>query len=344
MKWSIRNNFFNFFFIVVILPVIIVRCTPEKKFQVLSIFFDGVPDPNKKTEVTTVATSDTAGLAVKNVEPDSYVHKPYDEDKCESCHERGFSNSLIKPQPELCYTCHEDFRTKYQTLHAPVSSGYCTACHHQHMAKNKKLLIRESQNICLFCHENKQVFKNKLHSKIGDQNCIECHSPHGGDNRGLLIDGSCYNCHEEFNSKYNFLHGPVASGNCTACHSSHAAKSPKLLLRESQQLCLFCHNIDQVFKNEAHKKAKKNNCTDCHDPHGGEDRFILTQALRPSKKQSVNKRMIEVNSDSLSKIKSLIINEIENLNTNPVNPNDNPVNSDSLKENNYPLPKKQNNR
>ncbi|MBL0102299.1 MAG: hypothetical protein IPP51_00120 [Bacteroidetes bacterium] len=273
---------------IMLLSMSMVRFTPVCHYRTLSFFFDGVPDPNKKEDTTLIVSSDTSLTTLsQKKEPDSYDHKPYAEDMCESCHERGFSNRLLVPQPDLCYTCHTDFTQKYQALHGPVASGNCTACHNQHTGKYRYLLDRKGQDVCLYCHESRQVFANKLHKEIGEKNCTECHSPHGGDNRGMLRQSACVNCHESFDTKFTFLHGPVASGNCTACHSSHASKSPKLQLREGQQICLYCHNSDQVFKNEAHKKAKKMNCTECHNPHGGADRYILVSALRPIKKPAV---------------------------------------------------------
>lgn len=285
MKRVQNNNLFKFLLIVAVISMTVVRCTPEKQFRVLSFFFDGVPDPNKKVEDSVFVSKDSLGNATSSVitKPESYLHKPFGENKCKSCHQSEFSNELIKPIPELCYTCHEDFGSKFQTLHGPVVSGNCLGCHNQHEAKYEKLLDREGQDICLYCHEQKQVMRNKVHEKIGTANCTTCHNPHGGDNRGILKKESCFGCHENFAAKYNVLHGPVVSGNCGGCHDSHGAKTPKLLLRESQQICLFCHNADQVFKNAAHKKVKTKNCIECHNPHGGEDRFILTEALRPYK-------------------------------------------------------------
>jgi|GEM_PF-722824 len=273
---------------VALISLLIIGCTPERKFQVLSFFFDGVPDPNAKTQVVVNIASDSMAslTATANVKPDMYYHKPYNDEKCQSCHESGFSNSLIKPVPELCYTCHEDFNTKYKTVHGPVAFGKCTICHHPHESKMEKLVIREGQQLCLYCHQSKDILENKMHSKIGEKNCTQCHNPHGGENRVMLNSGTCYSCHEDFNNKYNYLHGPVASGNCNTCHNSHNSGKPKLLLQTLQQLCLSCHDIKQVLKNVVHAKIEKKNCTECHNPHGGEDRFILTSELRPYTKKS----------------------------------------------------------
>jgi predicted CXXCH cytochrome family protein len=281
MKRLQKGAIFIFFLFTVCISFFAVQCTPVKKYQVLSFFFDGVPDPNKKTEVLTPVHDTVIVAATK---PEFYTHKPYEEEKCKSCHAEGYSNALLKPLPELCYTCHEDFNNKYPSVHGPVASGNCLTCHNQHMAKNEKLLIRAGRDLCLFCHNSKQILTSEIHKRIEDKNCTECHNPHGGNNRGMLKDGSCYTCHADFATKYSVLHGPVASGSCTGCHDSHCSKVPKLLLREKQQLCLFCHNSEQIFKNPAHKKLKKgSDCIECHNPHGGEERYNLIESLRPLK-------------------------------------------------------------
>ncbi len=298
--------FLKLIFVLAVIAIGMVRCTPEKQFRVLSFFFDGVNDPRKNTEALKETKKDTSLLvAAIAVKPESYLHKPYAENKCTSCHESEFSNRLIKPMPELCYTCHEDFNNKFQTLHGPVASGNCTACHNQHEAKYEKMLEREGRQICLYCHEERQVLKNKVHEKIGTSNCTECHNPHGGDNKGILKKGSCFNCHENFENKYNFIHGPVVSGNCAGCHESHGSQKPKFLSRESQNICLFCHNVDQVFNNPVHKKEKKTNCTVCHNPHGGEDRYILVESIRPYKTKLINKIINPAITDSVSKTNTI---------------------------------------
>ena len=287
----------------------LIGCSPVLRYKVLSVFFDGVPDPSMV--VVSLPKTDTIAskmLAIKEMEPEFYYHQPYQKNECVSCHDKGFSNKLIKPQPELCYGCHEDWNNKYKTLHGPVASGYCTACHSPHMSKLKKMLLRENQQLCLHCHNSKHVDKNKVHEHIGERNCTECHNPHGGENRGILKPGSCYNCHDDFNAKYNVLHGPVASGYCTACHSSHATKEKKLLLRSGQQICLYCHDQKQILKNVAHENIKESNCTECHNPHGGEDRYILIRSAlsstaSPNNQQSAigNKQLylIAANGDTL---------------------------------------------
>jgi predicted CXXCH cytochrome family protein len=303
MKNTTERNCSFCFLVVGLLIILLSGCAPEKRFHILSFLFDGVPnsETNTKAAVITSATVDTTMVvANKEVKPEYYIHKPYEEEKCSSCHESGFSNALILPMPKLCYTCHDDFNRTLSSLHGPVASGHCTACHDQHMAKNEKLLTRTGQAVCYYCHSQGQILKNKLHDDIGEKSCTECHNPHGGQNKGNLKSNSCFTCHKNFSATYSYLHGPVASQNCLACHDSHSSTNASKVLRNGQQLCLFCHKQEQVFEVTVHRKNKKANCTDCHNPHGGEDHLLLTVALMHNTK-SISLPLIKaVNLDSIN--------------------------------------------
>lgn len=174
-----------------LLILILSGCSTQSGYKLLSVFFDGVPNPSEKpvqTKDTGVKNDSINKVAVAQNEinsTDTY-HPPYRDRQCESCHDKNVMGKLLKPQPALCYDCHEDFSTKYNTLHGPVASGYCSLCHNPHMSSAKKLLLREKQSLCIYCHDKKQVLKNKVHKEIKETACTECHNPHGGSNRTLL--------------------------------------------------------------------------------------------------------------------------------------------------------------
>ena len=165
-------------------------CSPMARYKVLSIFFDGVPNPSQVSLVDTTAVADRRALEERlrrlRMGPQYVFHPPYQDRDCSSCHDIQAGNRLLSPQPDLCYGCHDDFRDSYEFLHGPVAGGYCTACHNPHMAKNPKLLFAKGQDLCLFCHEKRDVFANPVHLDIGETDCTECHNPHGGDDRLLL--------------------------------------------------------------------------------------------------------------------------------------------------------------
>ena len=73
--------------------------------------------------------------------------------------------------------------------------------------------------------------------------------------------------------KKRYVHAPVVSGFCLFCHSPHGSKYPWLLNAEPREMCLYCHNPADVFRNAAHKDQEAT-CTDCHNPHA-DDRYFL---------------------------------------------------------------------
>lgn len=178
------------YFIFLLTAIFFFGCSPKFSYQVMSFFFDGVPN-NYKNEITAVKDSsgkvDTANLKPlsASTKPEVFLHSPFAEHKCNKCHTEGGGKPLL-PLPQLCYQCHEPWNNKYAVLHGPVASGYCLKCHNQHEAKVKKLLLREGQDICLYCHNKAQVMQNKNHSEIGNTICTKCHNPHGGENRFVL--------------------------------------------------------------------------------------------------------------------------------------------------------------
>ncbi len=167
--------------------IILVSCSPETKYGVLSFFFDGVPDPHKteKTKDSANVSKPEKELVAKNAIKTLVMHPPYEEKACDGCHQMNNSYKLKSKQPDLCYTCHESFESKFKVVHGPVASGYCTECHSPHSSDFKKLLVSDNQKLCFKCHQQSDVLSNDVHSGIGDTKCWDCHNPHGGTERTL---------------------------------------------------------------------------------------------------------------------------------------------------------------
>lgn len=179
-------------FLMGLLLIYLSGCSTAHHYKLLTFFFDGVPNPEK---VVMVASNDSLGrqdsvaLALNSPEgkgPRMNYHPPYKDKDCASCHDESKTGNLVKPLPDLCYQCHEDFAKKYRVLHGPVGGGQCTACHSPHLSANATLLTRTAQNLCLYCHESGRVMKSEAHSGIKDVDCTECHNPHGGEDRYVL--------------------------------------------------------------------------------------------------------------------------------------------------------------
>jgi predicted CXXCH cytochrome family protein len=167
-------------------------CSITHNYKALSFFFDGVPDPAKKSANSlndSISRPDSLAIAQNTLGktgPQMIVHPPYQDKQCGSCHDQSTMGKLIKTPPALCYQCHEDFNDKYKIVHGPVGGGYCTQCHNPHMSNTKDLLIRTGQTLCFHCHDTQQIAETEAHRTIKDTDCSECHNPHGGDNRNFL--------------------------------------------------------------------------------------------------------------------------------------------------------------
>ncbi len=70
------------------------------------------------------------------------THSPFETGECGFCHEekRGKKGGkLLRAANELCFDCHEDFRTAVKNH--PKNKGSCTVCHSPHNSKKRKLLL-----------------------------------------------------------------------------------------------------------------------------------------------------------------------------------------------------------
>lgn len=164
----------------------------NRRYKVLSFFFDGVPNPAsakedniQKADTSAVDSTKTPTLAVvpkkRPSAPTIYTHQPYRERKCEKCHRSDFGQKLKDRADLICNTCHEQFKNPPAFVHGPVAVGQCTTCHSPHTSKYPKLLIREGNKICTFCHEAIDRVNVAEHQSVDNPPCTSCHSPHFSD-------------------------------------------------------------------------------------------------------------------------------------------------------------------
>ena len=163
-------------------------CSPKT----LSVFFDGVPNPDDTVSVFAEPPRQKAGIADNNEIAAAEIkilysfHPPYQQKECTSCHNPNVIGQILEPLPGLCYQCHEDYGVSNPVLHAPVEAGECLSCHNPHMAHNKHLLQKTGPQLCFECHDSVQILQEDNHLDIADDDCIDCHNPHGGKERFIL--------------------------------------------------------------------------------------------------------------------------------------------------------------
>lgn len=170
-------------------------CNPPSQQNWTSFLFDGVPAPPPPDQYC------SAWLAAKNgtangssagktdgsaIRPKGSVHLPYQEKRCDDCHDRTKGTGLRMSKNQLCFKCH-DYIIKGAFAHAPAVSGECLSCHLPHDSTLPSLLKRENGKLCGTCHTEQRGYVS-LHHKVAQKNipCYDCHSPHAGDNRYFL--------------------------------------------------------------------------------------------------------------------------------------------------------------
>lgn len=154
--------------------------SPQRRYRVLSFFFDGVPNPDAPKGQKGSFVTGKSGNPI-------YVHKPYEEKHCDSCHENTTDVfSMIKVNPEVCGGCHYKILTQYPRMHGPVASIKCLMCHNPHQSAEKHLLKLPSPKLCVQCHEPPTLNPRTPEHTDPKADCISCHSGHGGTNRQFL--------------------------------------------------------------------------------------------------------------------------------------------------------------
>lgn len=258
--------------------LIIAACSVQDHYRTLSIFFDGVPNPDRIDQTAIDSATiiiDSTTIFAQNTIPKLNIHHPYLEKECAACHNQGRMGTLNESEPGLCFQCHSNLDIRYNSEHGPAAGGFCTECHNPHKSTEETLLLRKREELCFSCHEEKQVKESLFHNISDETACLACHSPHGSDNHSLLKQGVCYSCHDDFSDQYQALHGPVAMGRCSECHTPHTKGSDKLLVKKGRDLCFNCHNAGRLLKSDTHSYIEDADCMECHNPHGGEDRFLF---------------------------------------------------------------------
>lgn len=180
-------------------------CTPQKRYRVLSTFFDGVPDPDAPArEVTAPEEIDPAAIARQrreaNSQPVFYKHRPVAERRCNLCHNiprigsrrRSFGeigpsgNFLRKSINELCFDCH---RLDQPFQHGPAATGDCTICHITHGTPFPHMVrVAEPRTLCIQCHDLAGLRERGLHEQPEDieAECTHCHNPHQSTRRAFI--------------------------------------------------------------------------------------------------------------------------------------------------------------
>lgn len=155
-------------------------CSVEKHYEVLSFFFDGVPDPNAPKMQDGALDGRTLRQS-----PTYSAHDPFIEERCSDCHQSRFN---LGPQDSgICLDCHENATTEQPRMHGPVVAVACLWCHSPHESPYASLLKGPARQVCTTCHEQSMLDTQRVPEHAdAERSCLDCHYGHGGMSRYFL--------------------------------------------------------------------------------------------------------------------------------------------------------------
>ena len=182
----------------VVLAGVIVGCSREERYKILTFFFEGVPSldgepqsegpeivSRRRREDPSANRRTRPGRA--SLQTDASSHRPAGD--CLRCHQknrRWDRKQLYKPLPDLCYSCHTNYNLVPGNVHGPVVAGACLFCHDPHGSEYVHLQKAPEPALCYQCHVREDVDSITDHQNYHERVCSECHDPHISSDRMLL--------------------------------------------------------------------------------------------------------------------------------------------------------------
>jgi predicted CXXCH cytochrome family protein len=182
---------------IVLACLVLSGCNPVTRHKVLTTIFEGVPSlppaeqlcmeyADKKVQDLRdelAGKKTDGGPAVLKT---ASVHRPYDEKRCDDCHDKSKEDGLVRPKKQLCAMCHPTY-IQGLWVHGPTAVGECLSCHLPHNSNYVKLLKYDVTQVCSACHKETRLAE-AMHNKVGakQMNCVDCHDPHKGNSPFFL--------------------------------------------------------------------------------------------------------------------------------------------------------------
>lgn len=170
---------------------VLANCSDRRQnYKVLSIFFDGVPDPDAPPEDQAINGEHVASTQGGKRLVIASSHKPYKENKCNDCHVGAATSfeSFTQLNDSVCVTCHKQVPAAYPLMHGPVAVGACMMCHDPHESSQPHLLKVASPDLCLQCHQRHDLGAPMQDHQDAARGCLDCHVGHGSNRHGLPRD------------------------------------------------------------------------------------------------------------------------------------------------------------
>jgi predicted CXXCH cytochrome family protein len=228
--------------------------------------------------------------------PDDWTHGPVAVGRCSMCHKghkSQYPGLLVKPQPELCFGCHQSVQVLSRPYHAQAARVPCSQCHDPHSAGNR-LLLADSRT-----YRRREFARKYLPSPHAAWNKQQCNNCHQSERSNLLrsdVNTVCLACHKDIQSpaatsapSFSMtallvkvpLHDPVRRGQCISCHTPHRSTRPHLIKPIAEQVCYQCHNSKEI-QNDAHPPVHRADCLLCHAGHSSPIKHLLKPGIEPA--------------------------------------------------------------
>lgn len=256
----------------------IYRLTPCLLFLLFFVVFSFSKDVCAQTKIAEVCF--TCHTKIKDGLAQKYVHFPFKQGKCDSCHDLHASDhkGLMKDKiNSVCISCHSGIENiiKKGKMHGALKAGNCTDCHYAHSGDIKNLLVRTQDKICWNCHENirDQLKFPYAHVPFNKAECSSCHNAHGSIENYMFIGEPrkvCSSCHSpRCNVKGVSISAFTKDMDCTSCHSGHNSKTKGLFGPYGHSMfleksCESCHNPVVPGKRLTTIEKGENLCFMCH--------------------------------------------------------------------------------
>ena len=157
-------------------------CSPEKHYETLKIFFDGVPDPHAKTlsQNPTSPGGNKLGSPSRLAGAMASIHKPFAEENCTACHAQATQIFASAMDAAVCLNCHQQILDAYPVMHGPVIGKACLWCHQPHESTSPFLLKTQAATLCTQCHDRESLTPHSEGHRLESASCLDCHMGHGG--------------------------------------------------------------------------------------------------------------------------------------------------------------------
>ena len=286
---------------IVVLMLSFLACAPQTRYEVLSFFFDGVPDPNvrelppeegggvppraatsfqdrtalaaRKSTITLISTpprefrSYSAGesaFARRRVgEDDTDVfHHQMERKQCLICHNSAFGlEPTVRIEAEFCDQCHEEKRKREGPSHGDYRMSHCFPCHQGGHSSPYPEFRQGPAAEQCLVCHDKDSIAKKTKAQLEAEAKVKAAT----FTPGVLPTLEGADRFEERRTSatlVSFAHHQMEKDKCLICHSETNALKP--VVEITRDFCDQCHGEKRKSEGWNHASINVGDCQACH--------------------------------------------------------------------------------